>query len=87
VFSTTPARRILIVDDDARITDVLRMMLEGFGYTTEVALTADDALTKAAAFHPDLVLLDAGMPGLLDRNSQLFTRRCRRRPRSGRIGP
>jgi hypothetical protein len=29
VSSTTPARRILIVDDDARITDVLRMMLEG----------------------------------------------------------
>jgi two-component system OmpR family response regulator len=63
VSSTTPARRILIVDDDVRITDVLRMMLEGFGYTAKAASTADDALTKAAAFHPDLVLLDAGMPG------------------------
>ena len=61
--STTEQRRILIVDDESRIADVLRMMLENLGYTADVSLMADDALTKAAAFPPNLVLLDASMPG------------------------
>ncbi len=56
--------RILIVDDEAVIRMGLKSMVAGLGY--EVAGTAvngDDALKKAAALKPDLMLLDIKMPG------------------------
>lgn len=57
-------RRVLIVDDDTRITDLLAQMVEALGYAATVALTGEEALTKAASFHPDVVLLDLTMPGM-----------------------
>jgi len=56
--------RILIVDDEAVIRMGLKSMVTALGY--EVAGTAasgDDALEKAAALKPDLMLLDIKMPG------------------------
>jgi len=57
-------RRVLVVDDDARITDLLVTMLEGLGHTTAGALTGEDALKTAASFRPEVVLLDVTMPGV-----------------------
>jgi two-component system, OmpR family, response regulator MprA len=56
--------RVLIVEDDADIADVLRRSLRNEGY--EVRTTADghEALDVAAGFVPDLVVLDLGLPGL-----------------------
>lgn len=50
--------RILIVDDDAEMREMLRHLLEAEGYTVATAPTAMDALRSMADAEPDLVLLD-----------------------------
>ncbi|GIH27161.1 DNA-binding response regulator [Acrocarpospora phusangensis] len=56
--------RILVVDDEPQILRALRINLVARDY--EVALAADGAaaLREAAQWHPDLVLLDLGLPDL-----------------------
>ena len=54
--------RILVVDDEAQILKALRTSLQGAGYEVEVAATAEQALTKAAAHPPDGVILDLVLP-------------------------
>ncbi len=56
--------RILIVDDEPQIRRLLRVSLTAQGYeTTETAL-GKDALLRAAVEHPDLVILDLGLPDI-----------------------
>ncbi len=55
---------ILIVDDDRRITDMLRRTLAYEGYRVATASDGNEALTKAQTERPDLVVLDWLMPGL-----------------------
>jgi signal transduction histidine kinase len=57
-------RRILIVDDNADSADSLAMILNHSGHTAEPVYGAVDALNRAAAFDPEIVLLDIGLPGL-----------------------
>ncbi|MCC3653162.1 MULTISPECIES: response regulator transcription factor [Streptomyces] len=54
--------RILIVDDEPAVRDALRRSLAFEGYGTETAVDGLDALAKAGAYEPDLVLLDVLMP-------------------------
>ncbi|AZM54064.1 DNA-binding response regulator [Streptomyces sp. WAC 01529] len=54
--------RILIVDDEPAVREALRRSLAFEGYGTEVAVDGADALEKAAAYRPDLVVLDIQMP-------------------------
>lgn len=62
---TAPAgRRILIVDDNRDAATSLAMLLELAGATIEVAHDGVRAVEVAAAFRPDVVLLDIGLPGL-----------------------
>jgi CheY-like chemotaxis protein len=56
--------RVLIVDDDPVIRDVVRAVLEDGSYELEEAENGDDALRAAAKRPPDLVLLDVMMPGM-----------------------
>ncbi len=58
------AHRVLVVDDDPQILRALRINLAAHGY--EVLLAADGAaaLRAAADGHPDVVLLDLGLPDL-----------------------
>jgi CheY-like chemotaxis protein len=56
--------RILIVDDDAVIVDVLQQYFAGAGYRVESALHGGDALTLIQHDPPDIVLLDIAMPGM-----------------------
>jgi two-component system response regulator MprA len=56
--------RILVIDDDRKITDVLRRGLTYQGYAAEVADSGADGLRIALASPPDLVILDVLMPGL-----------------------
>lgn len=56
--------RVLVVEDDAEITDVLRRSLRQEGYEVRTADDGIDALDAAAEFVPDLVVLDLGLPGL-----------------------
>jgi DNA-binding response OmpR family regulator len=57
-------RRVLVVDDEARIRAVLRAYLEADGFVVSEAATGEDALAGAldAADPPVLVLLDVGLP-------------------------
>lgn len=58
------SRRILIVDDEPKLRFALRAILEGEDYTVAEAEDGHDALARLDEFHPDLVLLDARMPGM-----------------------
>lgn len=59
-----PPRRVLIVDDNEDAANSLAMILELGGHETASVYTAADALQRAAAFRPDVVLLDIGLPGM-----------------------
>jgi len=56
--------RILVVDDEAQIRKALSVNLTARGYEVDLAATGEEALAQAAAHHPDLVLLDVGLPGI-----------------------
>ena len=56
--------RVLVVEDDAEITDVLRRSLRHEGYEVRTAGDGVEALDAAARFVPDLVVLDLGLPQL-----------------------
>jgi two-component system response regulator MprA len=55
---------ILVVDDDRKITDMLRRTLIYEGYRVSTAVDGEEALLKAQAERPDLVVLDWLMPRL-----------------------
>lgn len=57
------ATRILVVEDDSDVREMLRALLEDEGYDVLEAVDGDAALTLAAAVRPDLVLLDLRLPG------------------------
>ncbi len=57
-------RRILVADDNRDAADSLAMLLELQGHETRVAYDGREALEVFAAFHPEIVLLDIGMPEL-----------------------
>lgn len=55
---------VLIVDDDRRITDMLRRTLAYEGYAVVTAADGHEALAKAQVHRPDVVVLDWLMPGM-----------------------
>jgi DNA-binding response OmpR family regulator len=57
------AMKILIVEDDSQMSELLRRLLEKDGYETEIASNTAAALAAAATFDPDLVLLDVVLGG------------------------
>lgn len=54
---------ILVVDDEADIVDLIAMNLQRNGFTTVTAADGIEAVVKAKAQPPDLILLDLMMPG------------------------
>lgn len=61
--SETP-RRILIVDDNMDSALTMATLQTRRGHKTRTAFTGPDALSVAAEFNPDVVLLDIGLPGM-----------------------
>ncbi len=55
-------KKILIIDDEAVLVDLLRTKLTQQGFDAIDARDGDDGLQKALAEHPDLILLDIIMP-------------------------
>ncbi len=55
---------VLVVDDDARLREFVRVNLEMDGYTVREAASGEDALAAIEDQAPDLVLLDVVMPGI-----------------------
>jgi PAS domain S-box-containing protein len=70
-------RRILVVDDNKDSADSLSMMLSLTGMEVRTAYDGLEAVEAAAAFHPDVVLLDIGMPKL---NGYEVARQIREQP-------
>jgi two-component system KDP operon response regulator KdpE len=61
---TTHSPNILIIDDEARIRRLLRMILETNGYKVFEAAVGNDGLTMAKKRRPDAVILDLGLPDI-----------------------
>jgi two-component system response regulator MprA len=60
----TLAERILVVEDDAKIADLLRRGLAFEGYAVDLAANGESALALARDRAPDLVILDLMLPGM-----------------------
>jgi CheY-like chemotaxis protein len=58
------AKRILVIDDQFLIRDLLRHLLEADGHHVFVAISGKEGLAVARALPLDLILLDVDMPGL-----------------------
>jgi DNA-binding response OmpR family regulator len=56
--------RVLVVEDDGEIADVLRRSLRQEGHEVRTAADSEAALTEARDFVPDVVILDLGLPKL-----------------------
>jgi len=56
--------RVLVVDDEPQILRALAINLRARGYEVDVAPDGEQALERAARKHPDLVVLDLGLPGI-----------------------
>lgn len=56
--------KILLADDDPQIVRALRITLAAHGYDVITAADGAEAITAASAQHPDIVMLDLGMPRL-----------------------
>lgn len=60
----TPAKRVLVVDDDPDIRELIALSLELAGWDPIEAPDGHQAVALAAAIDPDAILLDVMMPGM-----------------------
>lgn len=61
-MATKPTQKVLVVDDEESILELLKYNLEKQGYDVRTAAEGQEAVDIAKKFHPDLVLLDIMMP-------------------------
>jgi PAS domain S-box-containing protein len=71
------SRRILIVDDNADAANSLAQVLGLDGHITEPVYSAQEALSRASSFAPEVILLDLGLPEM---DGYEVARRLRERP-------
>jgi len=64
VTATTPEARLLVVDDEPNIVDLLATSLRFAGFEVATARNGSEALRLAPEFRPDLLVLDVMMPGI-----------------------
>lgn len=62
--SPNPRPKVLIVDDEPHIVEFLRMGFDYEGFDVSVATNGTEALSMAAAQHPDIIILDVMLPRL-----------------------
>ena len=60
----TMRQRILVVDDDPSLAEMLTIVLRGEGFDTAVIGDGSQTLTAVRELRPDLVLLDLMLPGM-----------------------
>ncbi|MCE2997291.1 MAG: response regulator transcription factor [Cyclobacteriaceae bacterium] len=61
-MANKPSQKVLVVDDEEPILELLKYNLEKQGYDVRTANEGQEAVDIARKFHPDLVLLDIMMP-------------------------
>lgn len=59
-----PDTRVLVVDDDPSLLRALTISLRAGGYDAVGAVSGEEALDRVAHWHPEVVLLDLGLPGI-----------------------
>ena len=62
----TQKPKILIIEDEPKVVNLVREVLSGAGYEVAAALTAENGIERAALDQPDLVLLDIRLGGTMD---------------------
>jgi EAL domain-containing protein (putative c-di-GMP-specific phosphodiesterase class I)/FixJ family two-component response regulator len=74
-------RRILILDDDADVGQVIQWMAQSIGFEAEFVTRADEFFEKLTATHPDIITIDLAMPGLdgVEVMRMLAERKCKAR--------
>ena len=55
---------VLVVDDNRDTADGLARLINSFGYKARAVYGGQEAVDESAAFHPDMALIDIGMPDL-----------------------
>ena len=55
--------KVLVVDDESEITEIVETFLTDAGYKVATANSGSEAIKKAKEFKPDIILLDIMMPG------------------------
>lgn len=55
---------ILIVEDHIDSLEVLTIQLKAMGYEVIEATTGEEGIEKAQALHPEIILMDLGLPGI-----------------------
>jgi len=56
--------RVLVIDDEREIRRMLHVALSAHGYALAEASSGREGLSLASIFHPDLIILDLGLPDL-----------------------
>jgi two-component system KDP operon response regulator KdpE len=56
--------KVLVIDDEVRFARALAISLRARGYEVETATTGEEGLQQVASGHPDVVVLDLGLPGI-----------------------
>jgi CheY-like chemotaxis protein len=59
-----PLGRVLVVDDEPEIVEVLRDLVDGLGYEVNAATSVREAIAAMAIVRPHVVFLDIRMPGI-----------------------
>jgi PAS domain S-box-containing protein len=78
---STRVLKVLVVDDNFDTAESMTMLVEMLSHAVKTAYDGDIALKTAFAFHPDVVLLDIGLPGL---NGYQVASRIREQPSMNR---
>ncbi len=60
--SSSAEKLVLVVDDDRGVRELLQIILQKEGFRSDSAEDGAEALEKARALHPDLILLDLMLP-------------------------
>lgn len=61
---TDKGMRVLVIDDESQIRKLLKVSLTAHGYCLEEASTGREGINRAAAFKPDLMIVDLGLPDM-----------------------
>lgn len=57
-------KKILVVEDNADLRDLLTMVIRRLGHEVAIAITGEEAVERASAMKPDLILMDIRLPKL-----------------------